>query len=195
MLTLMAWLLGAGLAYADEDKERERRRDERRLSGLEARAKKFAASDASELSVFLQQESARVLERCRALLPSSSYRFDRMLEALDDLLDTRDDLQEAASPANSRRKEDDERRETAKRLERAYFRVQQADYFAKLSEDKHASEYIGFSRQLYQRARTAYDAQEYHRANHLASASSELVSVLENFAQSAVRKPEPPELK
>jgi hypothetical protein len=132
-----------------------------------------------------------LFERCRTF-PPATYKFDRMLEALDDLLDAREDLHAAA--VNPRKQADGEadRRDTAKRLERSYFRVQQGDYFARLSADDHAKEYVALARQLYQRARAAYDAREHHRAEKLASASSELVNVLENLAQAAVRKREPP---
>jgi len=195
MLPVIIALAGDGLLRADDD-QKDRHRAERRLSSLETRAKKFTtAPDSTELSGFLQQETLRLIERCRALLPSSSYQFDRILEATDDLLDSREELQAADRRQAPSEKEEKAQRDTARHLERAYFRVQQADYFARLSGDKHAPEYITFSRQLYQRARAAYDEREYHRANRLASASSELVSVLENLAQAAVRKPVPPELK
>lgn len=173
----------------------DRRRAERKLTGLEARAKRIAAAHSTApFEPFLQQETKRLLERCRAFAPAS-YKFDRMLEALDDLLDARDELLAAAAQTQPSQKDsEDERRDTAKRLERSYFRVQQGDYFARLSADEHAKEYVALSRQLYQRARAFYDTRDYRRADKLASASSELVNVLENLAQAAVRKLEPPVL-
>ena len=195
MLPVITALAGGGFLRADDD-QKNRHRAERRLSSLETRAGKITtAPNSTELSEFLQHETLRLIERCRALLPSSSYRFDRTLEATEDLLDSREELQAADRREAPSAKEEKARSDTAKRLERAYFRVQQAEYFARLSGDKHASEYITFSRQLYQRARAAYDEREYHRANRLGSASRELVSVLENLAQAAVRERVPPELK
>lgn len=196
---LTAFVLLALPVLAEED-DKDRRRAERRLLNLEVRAKKVTApTGPADPLVFLQQETRRLLDRCRTYVPSS-YEFDRILEAVDDLLDARDDLQASTQdspdrPNGNREDDDNNQGATAKRLERAYFRVQQAEYFARLSSDKQAPEYIPLSRQLYQRARSAYDAREYRRANKLASASTELVSVLENLAQAAVRKPEPPVLK
>jgi hypothetical protein len=184
-LAVSAGLLAAG----DERKDRDRA--QKRLQNLEARARKILRpAMADETSAFLARETQRLIERTKNL-DRSSYEFARMIEAVDDLLDAREDLQSAQSD-----EEKDERREdSAKRLERAYFRVQQGDYFARLSADKTASEYVLRSRQLYQRGRSAYDRKEYRRANELASASGELVNVLENLAQAAVRRPEPPVLK
>jgi hypothetical protein len=186
----------AGLLFGD-DESKSRRRAERRLENLESRVKRIGSpNSADEPSVFLLRETDRLMAKTRSL-SRSSYQFDRMLEAMDDLLDAREQLLAAAADGrhDGDSSEDDKRSDTAKRLERAYFRVQQGDYFAGLSADKHAQEYILRSRQLYQKARAAYDRREYRRANKLADAASELVNVLENLAQSAVRKPEPPVLK
>ena len=187
---LAGWLvLSAGLLPAGDEKERDRA--QRRLQNLEARARKIGRSSATdETSAFLARETQRLIERTRSL-DRSSYAFGRLIEAVDDLLDAREDLQSAQRDEDER----ETREDSAKRLERAYFRVQQGDYFARLSDDKSASEYVLRSRQLYQRGRSAYDKKDYRRANELASASGELVNVLENLAQAAVRRPEPPVLK
>lgn len=187
-------ILFTGVLLSGHEKKDGKRAEERLLK-LEARAKKIPApAKAAEPARFLQSETGRLMAHSRAL-SASSYEFDRMLEAMDDLLDAREDLQAATQdkpPANEKEKGRDS---TARNLERAYFRVQQADYFAKLSAGKGSPEYVSLARKFYQRARAAYDAREYWRANRLASASSELVNVLENLAQAAVRKREPPVLK
>lgn len=183
--------LTVGLAWAGDDKPE---RAERRLRSLETRARKIPRTDSDETRAFLQRETQRLIERTRTF-PPVSYEFDRLLEALDDLLDAREDLAAAARP-NSRHDKDKESRDSvARHLERSYFRVQQGDYFARLSSDSHARDYVLRSRQLYQRARAAYDKRDFRQAAKLASASSELVNVLENLAQAAVRKPEPPVLE
>jgi hypothetical protein len=187
-------LLSAGVVRAGQDDKRVDRA-QRKWHSLETRAKKFSLpSNAAEPAGFLEAETRRLLDKTRSF-PPASYEFDRHLEAIDDLLDAREDLHAAGRDEAGNRKEEATRDDTAKRLERAYFRVQQGDYFARLSAEKHASHYVPLARQLYQRARLAYDGREYRRANRLASASSELVNVLENLAQAAVRKPEPPVLK
>jgi hypothetical protein len=186
-------ILSAGFVRADEDEKTNR--SERRLINLERRARKIASlPESDDPAGFLFRETQRLIERSRPLA-RPSYEFERMLEALDDLLDAREELV-AASRANRPAKDRDESRaDTAKRLERSYFRLQQGEYFARLSGDKQASEYVSRSRRLYQKGRAAYDAQDYYRANKLASASSELVNVLENLAQAKVRRPDPPVLE
>jgi hypothetical protein len=189
MATLTA--LTVGVAWAGDDK---RERGERRLQGLETRIRKLPRADGDEIRAFLQSETQRLIARTRGL-SYTSYEFDRMMEALDDLLDACEDLAAAVRARNGAEREKETRDSVAKQLERAYFRVQQGDYFARLSADSHGREYVLRSRQLYQRARAAYDTRDYRRAAKLASASSELVNVLENLAQAAVRKPEPPVLE
>ena len=198
MLRLTQMLLAfpaviVGLLHAGDD-EKSRNRAERRLLGLETRARKISKPvETDEVASFLLRETQRLMERSRTV-SASSYKFERMLEAVDDLLDAREDLLAAGRDRQDRQQEEESRADTAKRLERAYFRVQQGEYFARLSADKQAPGYVLRSRQLYQKGRAAYDREDFKRANKLASASSELVNVLENLAQAAVRKPEPPEL-
>jgi hypothetical protein len=172
-----------------EDERRER--DERVLRELKARAARMSRVPANvQVSDFLVVETQRLIARSDAL-PRGSWEFRRLTEALDDLLDARQLL---AEPRQNREDKDD-REDTARRLERAYFRVQQGDYFARLTGLAQAPEYVLRSRQLYQQARSAYDRREYRQAVRLASASSELVNVLENLAQAAVRRPDPPVLR
>jgi hypothetical protein len=188
-----------GLSSAADDKDRKRA--ERRLRELENRARKIAGTAADESEFFLK-ETQRLIERSRKLSPAS-HKFERLLEALDDLMDAREDLVTGQrgndgserDPPDEDAEKEDRRADTARHLERAYFRVQQAEYFGRLSKDEHASQYIVRLRRFYQQARAAYDGKDYRRAEKLASASSELVNVLENLAQAEVRRPEPPVLK
>jgi hypothetical protein len=186
--------LAAGLVHAEDD-DKSRKRAERRLLALNTRARKIDPPDrADEPAAFLFRETQRLIQRSREA-SRSLYEFERMLEAVDDLLDAREDLASAAQGEKDRENVERARDDTAKRLERAYFRVQQGDYFARLSGDQRAPDYVRLTRRLYQKARAAYDTREFRRAGKLASASTELVNVLENLAQVAVRKPEPPVLK
>jgi hypothetical protein len=186
-------------AYAGE---KRRLAPEQRLHKLELRARRIpVVTNGDQPGQFLISETRRLINRSRSV-PAGSYEFERLLEALDDLLDAREDLAEArrGNGLESKRRDgkpekEDTRTATARRLERAYFRAQQAEYFGRLSGEQQASEYTLRSRQLYQQARAAYDLREYERATKLASASSEMVNVIENLAQAAVRRPDPPVLK
>jgi hypothetical protein len=80
-------------------------------------------------------------------------------------------------------------------LERTYFRVTQADYYARISTDPNGSAYVRSARRLYQAARREYDAKNYDRARRFAGAAGELVNTLENLAQAVVRGPDPPKLE
>lgn len=174
----------------------ERKSPERRLRQLEARVKGLPeAPAADQTAVFLARESRRLLDRSRAL-PPASYEFDRITDALDDLLEAREQLTKAREEtgAISRERDQDPQGRTARRLERTYFRVQQAEYFAALTRDEEAPVYVARIRQLYQEARAAYDRSAYVQSQRLADVSSELVEVLEKLAQAAVRRRDPPRL-
>ncbi len=191
---VVALLLFVAVAGQAEDEKKGRKLETRRLK-MEARAGMMSAPSAKdELSNFLARETQRLIERSRTL-SGSPYEQDRVLEALDDLLDARDDLVAAGQPNRDGKKTGDPQRSTAKSLERAYFRIQQGEYFAKLSGDARAGEYVVRARRLYQMARAAYDVGGFHRATKLGSAGAELVNVLENLAQAVVRRPEPPVLE
>jgi hypothetical protein len=190
--TVAVLVMCAVTASGGEDDRRDR--EERALRSLEIRARRLhPPSAADEPGLFLVQETERLTRRARSLT-RKSYEKQRVIEALDDLLDAREDL-ESARRRTAGDDREHERDDTAKRLERTYFRVQQGEYFARLSGDLHASEYVLRARQLYQKARSAYDQGEFRQSAKLASASGELVNVLENLAQAAVRRPEPPVLE
>ena len=184
-------LMATGIRADDGN---DRKRAERTLHSLRERAERLPKpSSGDEIASFLAKDTERLMKRCRSM-KTGSYEQRRILEALDDLLDARDDLIQARSPV-SKEKDGPERGDTARRLERVYFRLQHGEYFAELSRDLQAAEYVRRSRQLYQLARSAYDRGEYLRASRLASAANELVNVLENLAQASVRHPDPPVLK
>ena len=73
--------------------------------------------------------------------------------------------------------------------------MQQADYFAGLSGEKDAKQYLTRSRSLYQQARSAYDSRQYDRAQLLGDAASNIVTALENLAHACLRIPDPPVIK
>jgi hypothetical protein len=72
---------------------------------------------------------------------------------------------------------------------RVHFRVRQAGYFAKMSGEKNADQYVTLARSLYQQGRSSYDAHEYQRARLLGDASSFIVFALECMAQAATPDP------
>jgi hypothetical protein len=91
--------------------------------------------------------------------------------------------------------DDNDRRNAAEFLQRCYFRVQQADYFAGQSGEKDSKKYVTTTRSLYQQARSAYDAHLYDRAQMLGDASSLVVMALENIAHASLNIPDPPVIK
>jgi hypothetical protein len=138
--------------------------------------------------VFLNQRASMLLERARQT--SEPYQFDRLRRAADALLEATQRIESRAGEDNDK----DDQEKAARTLQRHYFRVQQAEYFAKMSGDPDAALYIPHCRSLYQQARSAYDARKFDRARRLGEAASLVVGALENLAHAAVRVPDPPRL-
>jgi hypothetical protein len=187
--TACAILLGLLLLPGSFGDDRSSRRKLQELARkLERRT---ARSAAAEVNRFLHEQSAALIERAKEA-QGSRYRFDRLSRAADDLLEA----SQRVFDSRERDKDDDEdQRDAARRLERTYFRVQQADYFARLSGHKDGAAFITHARALYQQARSAYDQRDYPKAHKLADAAGKIVGALERLAQAEVRVPDPPRLK
>lgn len=83
----------------------------------------------------------------------------------------------------------------ADRLERAYFRLQQAEYFQTQSRNPRAKGLTQSAREFYQKARRAYDLQVSRDADEFAKVCEEIVKALEHLARAATPTREPPRLK
>jgi hypothetical protein len=140
-------------------------------------------------SVFLNQRASILLERTRQA--REPYQFDRLRRATDALLEATQRIESEESEDH----DEDDQEKAARTLQRHYFRVQQAEYFASMSGESDAALYVPRCRSLYQQARSAYDARQFDRARRLGEAASLVVGALENLAQAAVRVPDPPRLK
>lgn len=84
--------------------------------------------------------------------------------------------------------------EIARHLERVYFRVQQADFFAHYLSEAAADGLPQLVRSLYQRALEAYDRRDFAMADEYAKAADDTVQGLEDFAQAAAPTRAPPRL-
>jgi hypothetical protein len=71
-------------------------------------------------------------------------------------------------------------------LQGCAFRVRQADFFGSLIGEKYADQYIAWSKNFYQQARTAYEAHEYRKASLLGEASLSILWALECIAQTTI---------
>lgn len=154
-------------------------------------AKRLTVPEPSETNKFLHARATELIERARDSF-GDEYRFDRLVRAADALLESSENIFE--SRKLERDKNGDNREDIARKLERTYFRVQQSEYFASIAKEEDIGLYVRHSRLLYQQARSAYDAREYHKARQLADAAGYLVSGLERLAQAAVRIADPPRL-
>jgi hypothetical protein len=76
-------------------------------------------------------------------------------------------------------------------LQGCSFRVRQADFFASLIGEKYTDQYISWSKNFYQQARSAYEAREYQKAKLFGEASSSIVWALECIAQATVQSDAP----
>jgi len=140
---------------------------------------------------FLHARAGELIERTKQA-KSNNFQFDRLSRAVDALLRASDRIFGARKASMT---DEDDKRNAAEFLQRCYFRIQQAEYFAGLSGEKESKKYMTTTRSLYQQARSAYDAHQYDRAQMLGDASSLVVSALENIAHASLNIPDPPVIK
>jgi hypothetical protein len=126
------------------------------------------------------------------------------------LIDAGEDLQDASRYlANARLKlrwddgkarppddDDNDDRDAARELERAYFRTAQLNFLGRQTGAERMSGTAALSRRLYQEGRAAFDRHEYFLAGQLALASRNLSSAVEAYIQSLlpVDLPQPPKV-
>jgi len=185
-------VLAACAVIGKERRRSELERQQERIQELRRKlARRAALPSPSEEQKFLHARAAALLERMK---PSAEerYRFDRMGRAVEDLLEASEEIEEARQEEKPARPQD--RQEASRDLQRYYFRVQQADFFAGLCGEADAAAYVKHSRALYQQGRSAYDAGQYRRARKLGEAASLVVSALERLAQARLSSAEPPRL-
>jgi hypothetical protein len=82
--------------------------------------------------------------------------------------------------------------EIANHLQRVYFRLQQADFFARTSGDEEAKQLPGVARKFYERSLGAYDKNDWLGADEFAKSADDTIRGLENLAQSATPPPPGP---
>jgi hypothetical protein len=83
--------------------------------------------------------------------------------------------------------------EIASHLQRVYFRLQQADFFARTVGDDNAKQLTGLARKFYEKSLQAYDKSDWLGADELAKSADDTIRGLENLAQAAT--PPPPRLR
>jgi hypothetical protein len=193
VFALLLGAAGGGRVIAESRQERAENKKKERLGELTRELRKLNGLTApSAEQAFLHQRASALLGRAKEL-PAGSHEFDRVRRAVEDLLEASDEISKARQAP--RGNEEDDQEETARRLERTYFRIQQGDYFARLSGELDGGDYVRHARRLYQQSRSAYDAGEWRKARRLAEASSEIIGALERLAQARVRIPEPPRIE
>jgi hypothetical protein len=153
-------------------------------------------------SVFLIARAGELFERAKQVR-GTSFQFDRMARAVDALLRACGEIADARKTGtgskNFKRRgdmtADDEKRNASEFLQRCYFRIQQADFFADNSGEKESKKYVTTARSLYQQARSAYDARQYEKTFMFGDASSQIVAALENIAHASLNISDPPIIK
>jgi len=188
-----ALLLALVVAAGARDRRRsEAEKRQEKIAELSRKlARRAAIASPSAEQKFLHARAAALLERLMTNV-QDGYVFDRLSRAVDDLLEASEEIAESREP--ERRPRAGDREEAARELQRHYFRVQQAKYFAGLSGESDAAVWVKHSRALYQQGRSAYDAQQYRKARKLAEAAALIVSALERLAQARASGAEPPRL-
>jgi hypothetical protein len=192
---VLALLLAVVPAHSADRENRRKSAGEKKSEALRdfsRRLRKVSGTNLTPEQQFLHNRVQELLQRASDA-PAASYLFDRLEAAIEDLIDSTEELKKLGGDAKE--DEDDDRRRTARDLEKTYFRVTQAGYFARLSKDVNGGAYVDTARRLYQNARHEYDRDQFWRARRFAGAARELVNGLESLAQAAVPVPEPPALK
>jgi hypothetical protein len=169
----------------------ERSKQERLDSLAKMLSWRTNAPDSPAECAFLNARAGELLERAK-LARGNDFQFDRLATATDNLLRASDCIFSARKYV---RVDENEKRDAALLLQKCYFRVQQAEYFADISGEKEAKQYVTVARSIYQQARSAYDTHQYDRARMLGEASSLVVMALENIAHASLKIPDPPVIK
>lgn len=191
-LLLLAFVLSGPALAGDEKRDKRERRQQEKIGELEEKlAERHRYPKPSPEQVYFHAQAAALLKNLKTL-GRDSYRFDRIARAADALLEASQRILEARR--QTRGKDEHDRREAALDLQEDYFRVQQADYFARQWGSREAGSYVRHARSLYQQARRTYDENELDKAESLGDAASYVVRALENLAQAEIRVPEPPPL-
>lgn len=82
--------------------------------------------------------------------------------------------------------------EIASHLQRVYFRLQQADFFARSGGDETAKQLPGLARKFYEESLQAYDKNDWLGADEFAKSADDTIRGLENLAQAATPPPPRP---
>jgi hypothetical protein len=150
-----------------------------RLSQMKAKDK-----DAERLISIARLELDRAEEKLRA---NELYAADRLQVASDAFLHA---AEHSVHLVEGRTGPIPQAKEIADHLQRVYFRLQQADFFAASSGETEAKSLPVLARRFYEQARKAYDSGSWFAADEYAKSSDDTIRGLENLAQAAV--PEPP---
>ncbi len=172
------------------------------LERLMRDVEKYAGMKAAVL-----QEAAPILAQAGELCGKARNKLaagetpvaDRLKEAAEELLEGVERLANArlrmrwndgnAYPATPGQ---DDRREAAKELERAYFRSAELKFFAQRSGADSVGRLAALSRRFYQEGRAAFDREEFFVAAQLAKASRDLSSAVEEYIQARLPEDLPP---
>ncbi len=153
MLSLATWV------STGKDRRSELEKQQERIQSLRKKlARQMASPSLTEEQKFLHAKAAALLDR---LKPSAGdrYVFDRLSRAADDLLEASEEISEAREA--ERRQAPEDREEAGRALQRYYFRVQQAEFFATVCAESETTTYSRQSRTVSEQRRSADDVREY----------------------------------
>jgi len=184
----------------EQELARDLEKQERRLQGIREYAAR--SSGLSKEVEPLLADALRLQQQARKTLASGqTYVAERLKgasknlgEAAEHLANARlnlkwDDDDGRSEPPD---RDDNSEKDSARELERAYFRTAQLNFFARQKGAAGVSEWATLSRRLYQEGRALFDKQEYFKARQLAKASAELSSAVEKYLQSQLPEELPP---
>lgn len=153
-------------------------RERSRLSQLNVKDK-----DSEELISAARRELERAEEKLRS---NELYAADRLQAASDAFLHA---AEHSVHLAEGPKGPVPQAAEIADHLQRVYFRLQQADFFAGSSGATVAKAFPALARRFYEQARKAYDSGSWFAADEHAKSADDTIRGLENLAQAAAPEP------
>ena len=154
---------------------------------------KSAKEKGSEIK-FIIERTSDLIERAKKER-DNRFRYERLLNAANALLGSGDLILLSQKKPTLPMRERDYWNMTGTTLMVCFSRVRQAEFFAPMSREKKADEYVKMARTLHRQAGDAYGAHNYHKAMLLAQSAESIVFALESLAQAAIPMPKPPLFK
>jgi methyl-accepting chemotaxis protein len=157
------------------------------------RSRLAAMPGADDTARALERSAGRLLDEADNRLRAGQFlESDQLSRAAEALARSIEHVTHALDPSRGRFLS---REGQTLRIEKAYFWLQQSEYFAKHAQDVAAKDLAAIARGVYQRAQQAYLGGNAREVDEFAKACEEIATSIEHMARSALPMREAPRLK